>query len=267
MEQNYFVSSSILGLLKEYEDALANEGKSLLTTYFPYHPNHTAVKNFLRYVFEVLLQWTPEDVQKNLTKDMADRMKLWRVINSLDFPEELNKKEDLWYIAHLLYPEQIAYDRVAYTMSVYENVLSNKNPRIPKWFFSTFNGEINASLCLNMALNRYMTSTTVPELYHFFADTKAAMAFLQDVRLTQACNNFFSSPLEMLHSSLAPEDRDEYWYSYYSVMSSVRDTGLPAVPWVFMTDQEEYEMVKKEFAESFNEAAKFIMERDASSNA
>jgi len=247
-------SSRCLGIVKEYEEVLVGAKNALPTIYFSEKCNQKTTCDFLTYVFEGILKWDKEDVKNRLNDCIIKKLKLERAINSLDFPPELDTKSDFWYVACILYPETFIYDRDAHTIAVYEKVLSGRLQRFPKWFFTDFDGEVNFALCLSHAINKYVPCATIKELYEFFS-SQTAQSFLNDVKLLQPCLHYFESPLEMFHSSLCEDEKNNYYYYRYKLQEVLHKTGFSShlVPvYTYVTRKKEYLAMKHDFEECFN---------------
>ena len=74
----------------------------------------------LKYVFEVILGWTPYMVRDYLNNDIVQWLKLENAINKIPFPPELNKVDDLFYIATYLYPNIFPYKKEKYVLEIFE---------------------------------------------------------------------------------------------------------------------------------------------------
>jgi len=247
-------NSRCMGIVKEYEDVLVGYKNALPTIYFSEKSNKKTTIDFLTYVFEGLLGWGKEDVRDRLNATVIKKLRLERAINSLEFPPELDPASDFWYIACLLYPDDIRYDKDRHAVATYEKVLSGRLPRFPKWFFSDFDGEVNAALCLNYALSRFYPTKKIKDLYELFASPKST-AFLYEVQLMQPCTHYFDSPLDMLHHSLCDEEKDEYCYYRLKLKRSLEEAGFssklkPVSSYGGMKFK--YTTMKNAFEESFN---------------
>lgn len=247
-------SSRCIGILKEYEEVLVGAKSALPTIYFSEKSNQKTTCDFLIYVFEGILGWNFEDVRDRLNENIIKKLKLERAINSLEFPPELDPKTDLWYVSCLLYPDVCRYDKDRHIIATYEKILSGKLPRFPKWFFSDYDGDVNASLCLNYALSKNFPNKTIPELYELFSSPRA-ISFLNDMKLLQPCSHYYETPLDMLHNSLCDEEKDEYRYYLFRLKNILKDSGLPPVlvpVSSYESAKEAYLKIKQEFIDCFN---------------
>lgn len=96
----------------EYEQIL--QGKSsrtkLSTTYFradSNEQNHKTAVHILRYIFTKIYKWTPLDVMNKASKQMISDLKITIPYSKLIFPKEMNPKRDYFYLAKILFPEEI----------------------------------------------------------------------------------------------------------------------------------------------------------------
>ena len=71
-------------------------------------------------------------------------MKLDGLLRYIEFPAELDKHVDLFYIAHLLYPGRIKFDKKELILRTYKEVLDQKLYKFPKEYLSGSMGVIRA---------------------------------------------------------------------------------------------------------------------------
>ena len=82
--------------------------------------------------------------------------------------------------------------------------------KYPKGFFTGREGEENAKVCLRHALSEGMALKTIPEIYQMFSTD--GVRFLRSKMLNTAYVENWKDPLDYLHASLAPSQKDELLY-------------------------------------------------------
>lgn len=101
-------------LIKMYETTLI-KGVPYNRFYFKsVKDKHQMVLIVFRYAIENILKWSPEDTRDNMNGEIIKSMKLDSLYRFMEFPDELSKTKDYFYIAHLLYPTRIKYDKAYY---------------------------------------------------------------------------------------------------------------------------------------------------------
>ena len=203
-----------IGILSEYEDVLIGKRANFSSMYFSEKKNNNVALSLLDHVFRNMLEWSPKDVRDHITPELLSRLHLKRVVTSLDFPNELQKTKDLWYLAHLLYPENIDYNRTKYLLSIYSAVLSGKKSKFPKNFFGGSDAEFIVALCFNEAINKKCPNYSLKELYALFTDPVKADKFLTKAKLKQSYIYYYDSPFELLHESVPDSSLNNFFYEY-----------------------------------------------------
>lgn len=204
-------------LKKEYEDILLGRKKNYSNAFFDSNNEEKSQKNaiiVLRYVFEDFLHWTPKDIENCISPEIITLMKLDSVIKHITFPGELNPRTDLWYIAHLLYPNIIKFNSKEKTIMIYQNILDKKLYRYPKTFWDGPEGIIRAKACFRYMLQNIMSFHNIEELYAFFANSTGYKA-MKTYHLIIPQEMMYDTPLDYLHDSLSQNQRNEFLYHYY----------------------------------------------------
>lgn len=204
-------------LKDEYEKILLKKKKNYSCSFFNYDNDAINQKNALtiiRYALEDFLHWTPKDIEQNLSMDIMRAMKIDILLKHINMPHELSPEKDLFYIAHLLYPDQCPYNSKFQTIRVYRNVLERKLYRFPKGFFEDIEGIERANLCLINMIQNYLFPHNVAELYEWFSDY-SIIKTLKKYCLYDACVTIYESPLDFLHEALSIEQKNDFYYQYY----------------------------------------------------
>lgn len=160
-----------MGLLMEYEDILLKKRKDFSATYIGQNASQKDIKELFQYVFENLLEWTPEMARDYLTMDIIQKLHLMRPLRKLEYPPEINIDQDLFSVAWMVYPEQIHISRHELVLNVYQKVLSDKLIKYPKKFFLEADGEVNACICLLYAINQEIPPIINPNCTPRLSDT------------------------------------------------------------------------------------------------
>ena len=207
-----------------YDRILSDENERRLPNgFFRYtdENNERMAILLFKHVFEDILDWTPENVLNNASKELIDRMKLAIPYSKLRFPKELNKNMDYFYIAYLVYPEKFAnaFSRKKLILNMYENILDKKESRFPKDYFQSEDGELRSKICMQRALTKEGGFRSIDEMYQKFTDTKWANAFFKKYRLDFVLEALYGKDaLAYLHCSLSSNQQDPLAYTYYKFM-------------------------------------------------
>lgn len=201
-----------IGLLTEYENILLKKKKDFSPAYMRASARPETAAVVFRFAFEELLQWTPEMIRDYTTPKLIQALHLKKALNRVVFPPELNKRDDLFYIACMLYPDIICYSKKILTLRVYEKVLNGILAKFPKGFFSESEGCLNANICLQYAINQELRFHSISELYSFFSNKEKVIPFLKKAKLYAACVENYEYPIDMLHDSLPESVQDELLY-------------------------------------------------------
>lgn len=73
-------------LFVEYEGILLGNTQKFSQLSLTRLREKTTAKQILRFIFEELLEWTPEQVRDYLTPQIAEKLHLTRIVHQIDFP-------------------------------------------------------------------------------------------------------------------------------------------------------------------------------------
>lgn len=121
-------------LFVEYEGILLGNTQKFSQLSLTRLREKTTAKQILRFIFEELLEWTPEQVRDYLTPQIAEQLHLTRIVHQIDFPSECNPETDLFYLAAFVYPEQIRISKRKQVLFVYEKYYRENSKNFPKIF-------------------------------------------------------------------------------------------------------------------------------------
>jgi hypothetical protein len=114
-------------IIKMYESTLINDVPFNRYYLKMCEDKHAMAITVFKYAVEDLLKWTPEMTRDNMNAELIKYMKLDSIYRFLEFPSELVKSRDYFYIAHILYPDRIKYDKTSYIFRRTKELLETKD--------------------------------------------------------------------------------------------------------------------------------------------
>ncbi|RHB42220.1 hypothetical protein DW886_17020 [Enterocloster aldenensis] len=203
-------------LLYEYEQILLGNKTGFAPYYFKYGDDTS--QNYALYIIkfavETYLGWDPWDFKNHYNQEISKQLKLEPLMKYIDYPPELDKTKDYYYLAALIYPEIINIDIKELVLRTYKDVLDGKLCKFPKEYLSGTKGMMRASICLQYMLSQNYTFSSIKAMYKFFSEPAGSRA-LKKFRLSNICNEIYEHPLDYLHESLPKGQQDEYWYHFF----------------------------------------------------
>ncbi len=203
---------SNIGLIMEYEDILLGKRKEFSPEYVGKNTIAKDIREFLKYVYEDLLHWTPQMIRDYNNAELVKSLYLTKAIKKIPFPSELSADEDFFYVAKFLYPDIIRCSKKHLTLRVYERVLSGDLVKYPKKFFSDADGELNLNICFQYAVSQNLQVKSIEELYAYFSNKEQGIAFLKEARLYNPYVNYYEYPIDILHESLPSQQKNMLFY-------------------------------------------------------
>lgn len=194
-----------LGMKKNYSSAIFAGGNR--------ETNQKHALTIIKYSFEHFLHWQPEDIKRYVNWKTLEIMKLDTLIKYIEFPGELNPKNDLFYLAHLIYPNQIKYSTYDMIIGIYKKVIEKKLYRFPKDFWDDEKGIDRAKICFRYMVRNYLAFHDIDEMYQFFASDKGRKS-LKQYQLLMPCELFYDHPLDYLQDAMPDVQKDEFIYHY-----------------------------------------------------
>lgn len=203
---------------QEYSDAIAEYNDILCGIKKRFSKDTTLTEKSViaigRFAFSYYMRWTPQDIKSRLTLDILKKLKLDKLFEKYaGFPHELNAKQDMFYYAHWLYPDVIAYDVRASVLKVYTDLLDGKRNLFSMNFFNDDYALERAEICLLEALKRTEFKNEY-EMYRLFASDKAA-DYLEKFKLTKPAQMYYKNPVNFLHAALPESYKSEFWFNYF----------------------------------------------------
>ena len=200
----------------EYEQVLLGNKTSVTNYYFKFgesSPQHYAL-GIIKFAVENYLRWDPITFRDYFTKEVSEKLKLEPFMKYIEFPPELNKSQDYYYLAHLIYPNKVEFSEEALILRTYKDILEGKLKKFPKEYLSGSRGMLRAGICLQYMLNTYFAFPSTQAIYEHFASPDG-MKDLKKYRLAPISSEMFNYPIDYVHESLPQDQRDEFWYHYY----------------------------------------------------
>lgn len=210
-------SDILKALCFEYDELRVKKIKRLsisLITSCPEEIRERLAVDLIKYVSETYWKWSPLTLRDKLTRERIKEWGLHNVFVLIEFPIELDKNNDLFYIACLAYPNVAMlseYDRYA---TIYKRILTGQLGRFPKNFFEGPEARSKVCACVKYAIENYHPFKNIEEAYKFFG-TNECLRFLRDVKLTPIINGIFDCNVEIIHEILLPNERNNFLFLYY----------------------------------------------------
>lgn len=202
-------------LYSEYEKIYVGIKKNLPGSFFKENPDK-AKENaiaIIKYAFEIMLGWTPEDISFSVNADILKTMHLNTLVKYLQIPEEFGSKIEPKYFAHILYPDKIYFDDSGIALNIYKRILSGENIGYPKKFFHDEKGIARAKVCLSYVLREKLIFSDIEEVYKYFL-TPQGKADIHNFHLNAAFA-LFETPIDFVHQTLAESQKNDFLYHYY----------------------------------------------------
>lgn len=205
-------------LIYEYERILTDSNKVTMDTYhFKDLSNDAQEKTavvIIQYAILYICHWTPAEALRNLNEDVLARLKLKGLMKYIQIPTGLDEKERITYVLHLCFPDKIKFNQRKKVELFYENILDTKGAGavFPKRFFTNYDANFNAAICLQYFIKRYVKVDSIDELYFIFNTTEMKKKLVR-YRLSKPLNKIYGgNTLDYLHNSLTPKERNNFLY-------------------------------------------------------
>lgn len=232
-------------LYYEYEQLLIGNNKRLSSVYFSQADSPGVAKSSVlaltKYLIEDILKLDEVSAKLVLTRELLDQFHLLFYIDKyIEATSVIPPEEKINFIVNCCYHTE-PRDNISYVIQTYSKLIHNQ-VSMPKSFFKSGPGLINASVCLQYAIEEFMVRdgynhyfTDIPSLYYFFNNDKHVLpykykelwdvykekypnvslqAFLKESRLYDPSKLFYNSPLDFLHNSLSKNQKNTFLYNY-----------------------------------------------------
>lgn len=201
-------------LLYEYEMMLIGK-KNTFSNYFFNDSAEKKALYVIHFAIENYLRWSPAEAVKNLDWPIIKKMKLEPLVRYIEFPPEMDEKDNLYILKGKLYPNLVKVDTKEITLKVYKRVLEKDLYKFPKEYLSgDEQGRNRAIICFQYMLSQFVHFDSAEEMYKFFS-TSDGPKLLKRYRLNVACTSTYEYPIDFLHAALPSDAKNEFWYRYY----------------------------------------------------
>ena len=203
-------------LLHEYEQVLLGNKTAVSSYYFKFgeNPAETYALMIIKFAVESYLGWDPFTFRDFYSKEISEQLKLEPLMKYIEYPPELDKTVDYFYLSAMIYPEVISFSPDTLILKTYKNILEGKLKKFPKEYLAGSRGMMRAGICLQYMLNNFLSFSTTKDIYEFFSKPEG-LKKLKEYRLAPICAEMFDYPIDYLHESLPEDQKDEFYYHYY----------------------------------------------------
>ncbi|WP_126424721.1 hypothetical protein [Brevibacillus marinus] len=160
----------------------------------------------LRYAFEQVKQWTPEEARERLSLKDVKELKLHLVREYIEPPVEA-KPTDVYYLVEYAYPFLPRPTEAQKVLWVYQEVLSGVRRHFPPHYFQSVKGEERARICFEHLWKNILQIQDVRSLPRIFAKTEHAYRILRSYKLKILVDTLYFSPYDLI-TELYPELAD-----------------------------------------------------------
>lgn len=171
----------------------------------------------VRYAVTKILGWTPSEAMEHINKDIVCSLKLEPLIKYIDFPSELSKSKDFWWLIYKAFPMQSGYNNTEHIVEIYKKILNGELKNFPTGIFHGPEGIEKLTILLHYYITNNIPASQLDDLYKVFAKKSEAIKMLKEAQLFYAFDSQYATPLDWLHDSLG-EDGDVFLYQYYQFM-------------------------------------------------
>ena len=207
--------------IEEYEELLIGERKEFSQYFFEDNIcTEDLVLECIRYACEKLLKWTPKQACSLFNTRIVDMMKMRMMINYIEFPLELEKEKDYYYVMHKLYPDIMPFSVEDSVINMYKRILNGK-VQFPREYATGPEGITKICICLQYAIEHYHPFHSVKEMYVFFTSMDGTR-FMKKYQLFSIMTLLGMDPLTLLHETLPEDQKSDFYFYYYSFWKKYR---------------------------------------------
>lgn len=177
-----------------------------------------------RHVFENILQWSPDVAFANMSMQLIKDLRLNNEWNNLDLPREIRQFSSTKYVIAMLYPRKFMqlFSVETLAIQVYRSSLEQRRGIFPKNYFLDENGRQKAQICLRYMLNNYVKFNSIEKIYEEFANTEVIQKVLKSYGLDLPARTLYKTPLDYLHDSLSPQQKNNLYYNFYRYVDNLK---------------------------------------------
>jgi hypothetical protein len=194
-------------IIERYKKILAGEQKRFSPYEFEdIQYRKQKVQQVLRYAFEKVKNWTPEQARHELRLEHVKELKLHLVREFVEPPIEA-KSDDVYYLVEYAYPYLPRLNEEQKALWVYKEVLQGKRRHFPPHYFQSVKGETRAKVCFDYLCRELLKIQDIYELPKIFGKTEKAYGILRKYKLKILVDTLFFSPFDMV-TEIYPELAD-----------------------------------------------------------
>lgn len=166
-----------------------------------------------RYAFEYYLRWNSDAVHKRLNNDILKQMKLYSLVRTYPFPEEVGEQMKIPYLVGMLYPKYYRFEPAQAAEETYADLVEGRQEKPPKGFFAnTEGGKKRAKICFRYMVNNYKAFATREDAFRFFSSVEGRK-FLTQCKLKYVAK-YFGTDIDFVYESymdlgMSPEEYNE----------------------------------------------------------
>lgn len=178
-----------------------------------------------RHTIENILKWDPDTAFANMSPQLIADLNLKNEWNNLNLPREIKQNKSSKYVIAMLYPKRFMryFSIETLAIQVYRASLEQRRGIFPKNYFIDRDGYEKARICLRYMLSNYAVYPNIETMYREFADTEKAMALLHHFGLSLPARIVFDSPLDYLHETLVPPQKNDLFYNFYRFSANLAE--------------------------------------------
>ena len=215
------------GFYIEYDEILCHNRVEFYGTYVGRYSTQEEMRDYLLYIFEDFLGWSPEELRDHFTHELAEKLHITRLISKIKWPVELDRDKDLFYVAVFLYPDRITYPRRERVLAHYREVYLKKEKTSQKTFFDPDLPEMYLLNCMEYIMEEEFGDWSPEDIYAFFSGKKKTyMDVLRKYKIGIACQLNYEYIIDIVHQALPEEKRDTDLYAFWRVIHFYRDNKL-----------------------------------------
>ena len=213
-------------LYLDYEDVLIGRNKDISPVYFhgqkPIDFNEKLAVKLFRYAIEELLGWSREETIKKFDRYMIRQMRLTKLNKYIRWPAEITEGDPA-YILHLLYPDDVHFDRRKLVEDLFLRVMDGEMS-FPREYFAGTEGFWKYCICFRYLVTHYRTFPSIDALYRFFLSEQGNQ-FLDIHRLKTPRDILSIDICDVIHSVTTQERGSDLYYGYYKFEKQWKKSG------------------------------------------
>ena len=216
--------------IRNYEKLLTGETNKLTLKGSVLNPDELGkraeldrnARSLVAFAVNYVLQWSPLEAYEHITDDIAKKLRFDEIARYMIFQQGVSKKNYKYMISRA-FPNEVKFNPSDQIIDIYKDLLRGDINKFPRFIFDTETGDTSASKLLFYYLNNHLAIADINALYDTFGDPKTANQILRKAKLQRVCAEFYDSPLDYLHHSLPPEQRNLFLYGHYDLKRRCRE--------------------------------------------